>query len=137
MSTKKKPRFFTRKRIFIGALVTAMIVGPSYAAYKYMEPLLYQPARLLFKRLPVTYSNLSPIPIRQRRIITIPVRVIPKGAYGIRVTHKDLSKIKVTYKNSRGLKRKLAEGEEETVTNPRVQVQHVYRNGLQTPPPPE
>lgn len=87
-----------KRKLAIRLAVAAMILVPLYTGFKYIEPLLFRPAQQLFSRLPVSYGNLSPIPIRFRAIRNIRVRVIPKGANGIRVTYKNLSRIPITHK---------------------------------------
>jgi hypothetical protein len=118
------------KRALVGGLVvSAMLIVPMAVGYKAIEPVIFEPARQLFKRLPVTYANLSPIKIRHRKIKGIPVRVIQKGkgkGANIRITYKDNSPIKIIRKDSR-----LAERMEDLPGLPQMRVRRTFTRGLQ------
>lgn len=126
----KKKLEIDKRKLAIRLAVAAMILLPLYAGFKYIEPLLFRPAQMLFARLPVTYGNLSPIPIRFRAIRSIPVRVIAKGANGIRVTYKNLSRIPITHK-----------GQDDGMPNlpglPNMQVRHRFQSGYHPETPEE
>jgi hypothetical protein len=128
---KKQKFVINKKKLALRVAVAAMIGLPLYAGYKYLEPLLFRPAQQLFARLPIAYTNLSPIPIRFRAIRQIPVRVIPKGANGIRVTYKDLSPITIIHKGGN------EEGLPEVEGLSRMRVHHRWSNGLHPPQPEE
>lgn len=118
------------KRALLGGLVVSvMLLAPLAVGYKAIEPMIFEPARQLFKRLPVTYANLSPIKIRHRKIKGIPVRVIPKGkgsGANIRITFKDNSPIKIIRKDSR-----TAAPLEDLPGLPQMRVRRTFTRGLQ------
>lgn len=119
------------KRALIGGLVVSvLLLAPLAVGYKAIEPMIFEPARQLFRRLPVTYANLSPIKIRHRKIKGIPVRVIPvgkgKGA-NIRITYKDNSPIKIIRKDSSRQAARL----EDLPGLPQVRVRRTFTRGLQ------
>jgi hypothetical protein len=118
------------KRAIVGGLVMAsLLFVPMAVGYKSLEPLIFEPAQQLFKRLPVTYANLSPIKIRHRKIKGIPVRVIPKGkgkGANIRITYKDNSPIKIIRKDTRDMARL-----EDLPGLPQMRVRRTFTRGLQ------
>jgi hypothetical protein len=118
------------KRALLGGLVvSALLLAPLAVGYKAIEPMIFEPARQLFRRLPVTYANLSPIKIRHRKIKGIPVRVIQKGkgkGANIRITYKDNSPIKIIRKDSRQ-----AERLEDLEGLPQMRVRRTFTRGLQ------
>lgn len=124
-----------KRKLIAGLAVAGMLLAPLFAGFKYIEPLIFEPAQQLFKRLPVTYANLSPIKIRERKIKNIPVRVIPKGkgkGANIRITYKDNSPIKIIRKDSR-IKPLL----EDIPGLNQVQVRRTFTRGLTPPAPAE
>jgi hypothetical protein len=118
------------KRALLGGLVVSgLLLVPMAVGYKAIEPMIFEPAQQFFKRLPVTYANLSPIKIRHRKIKGIPVRVIPKGkgkGANIRITYKDNSPIKIIRKDSRDVARL-----EDLPGLPQVRVRRTATRGLQ------
>jgi hypothetical protein len=118
------------KRALLGGLiVSGMLLAPLAVGYKAIEPMIFEPARQLFNRLPVTYANLSPIKIRHRKIKGIPVRVIEKGkgkGANIRITYKDNSPIKIIRKDSREVVPL-----EDLPGLPQMRVRRTFTRGLQ------
>lgn len=128
----KKP--INKRKVAVGLVVAAMLLVPIGVGWKSIEPLIFVPAKGLFKRLPVTYANLSPIRIRHRSLKRIKVRVIEKGkgsGQNIRVTFKDNSPIKIIRKDSSNRRLEDVEG------LPRVHVQRTFRRGVQPQRPGE
>ena len=122
------------KKLAGGAVVAMMLLAPLAVGWKSIEPLIFEPAKGLFKRLPVAYTNLSPIRIRYRPIKRIKVRVVEKGkgrGQNIRITYKDNSPIKIIRKDSS--RRRL----EDVEGLPRVHVQRTFSRGVQPQRPPE
>jgi hypothetical protein len=97
-----QPIAFDKQKVAFAVVVLTMLTAPVAIGFKYLEPMLDQPAEQLFTRMPVRESDLSLIPVRERNIRSIPVRVLPEGRPNIPVTFKDLSTIPVSHKHQGG-----------------------------------
>lgn len=124
-----KPLKIDKRALVAGLVMAVLLLVPMAVGFKYIEPLIFEPAQALFKRLPVTYANLSPIKIRHRKIKGVPVRVIPKGkgkGANIRITYKDNSPIKIIRKDTREFVPM-----EDLPGLPQVRVRRTFTRGLQ------
>lgn len=124
-----KPLKIDKRALVAGLVMAVLLIAPLAIGYKAIEPILFEPAMQLFKRLPVTYANLSPIKIRHRKIKGIPVRVIEKGkgkGANIRITYKDNSPIKIIRKDSRTVVPM-----EDLPGLPQMRVRRTFTRGLQ------
>lgn len=123
-----KPLNIDKRALAAGLVMAVLLLVPLVVGFKAIEPMLFEPAKQLFRRLPVTYAKLSPIKIRERKIVNIPVRVIPKGkgkGANIRITYKDNSPIKIIRKDSRE-----AAPMEDLPGLPQMRVRRTFTRGL-------
>ena len=124
-----EPLKIDKRAVVAGLVVAVLLLVPMAVGFKALEPIIFEPAKQLFKRLPVTYANLSPIKIRHRKIKGIPVRVVEKGkgkGANIRITYKDNSPIKIIRKDSREVVPL-----EDLPGVPQVRVRRTFTRGLQ------